>query len=463
VELTIAGNDSPEFDCPKCGCRIRYAPRRPAVPNDDDDAEDLSSRLYSDLEAANHARRQRKTTLIMVLSLLGSFAAMFVVVVLLALRTSGKIAQGPVVVSVPTSRGNNLLPRKNENDTPKPTVPSSGGHESRMDEPPNSPVEPPGREAAFPENSRGNGEAIPTAGKGNSDKPAANKNESDKPEVEDANKRPTLDDPANDAAKRGNAEFKSKLEILQFRLRTDVRSTSDEILASARDLAMIEKIGKPAACRELCRAIIRDDGKQTAVAGALREINESLHRPVLAMLRNDDFNSRLAAVRDILQLSEDDARDAAFGVLLHFKQQILQNARRYGSKIDYPAIADAGVVVEALFATCRDKEELRQKLQPWLQKDPNWHVRAVAARYYGQVEKSPEAAVRVLIKQLNALQSVKHPQRDELCIAIIESLKEMGAQAKSAVRDLRDRAEKDPSPKVRETADEARRAIENAS
>jgi HEAT repeat protein len=285
----------------------------------------------------------------------------------------------------------------------------------------------------------------------NSAMPAEIDSEKVEPE-EKAKEPPTETDPA----------LKSKVDSLRICLRPESKATKDEIISRAREAAAFEKGGKLAACRELCNAQVSGDRrKEQAAADALSEINKPLQKLIGDMLKDDDINVRMTALKDLAQLGDDDAREAALPVLKHFKSQILRDAKRkYRGKFDYAANPEAGVVIDVMFAIVKNKEDLGQYLRTQLTTDSNGYVRAAAARHYPQTE-NPTTAVSVLKSTLNNLIKLKGTQRDEACVAIIQSLGGFGSKAKEALAAL-DQAKNDGSKRVREAASEAAESIKSS-
>jgi hypothetical protein len=415
-------------------------------PDSTETANDsLRQRLYSDLEAAQHARRQRRIALVVVLGLLGSFSALMIVVVVLwnLPARDPPSAKNKTTRKSPVTRDSGPVALQQQSD-PMPherqKIPEHRNYTELRDEP------------AQPVPAEGGGQVKQAATAGEEKKPGGSgREELKKPQTNEA--------PPKDLNPDSAAAIKNKLAALHSKLRPDAKASEEEILATASELAALGKQGKLAACTELCDAQLSGDKRMDQIAAeVLRKINKPLYDPIRSMLKNDDFKSRLDSVREICQLSEEDARQAAFKVLLHFKRQDLQYPRKFGAKVDYPAIAEAGLVIEALFTVAANKEDLRGYLKDWMLEDSNWYVRVVSARHYPETDK-PNNTVPVLRNYLARLRKITHPQRDELCLTIIQSLSTIGPRAKDAVQVLKEFATNGGSSRVREAATDALSAI----
>jgi HEAT repeat protein len=433
--------------CPSCGCSIRSA-LRTQVDHDDDNPSETPGqsgvhRLYSDLEAEQNARRQRRWTLFVVLGVMGAIGMTGVLILVFALaRTapkSGSIA-AHTAPGAPPNHDKPFEPRKKnlrEKDKNLPPKPPPAVQNAELperedvqvgDEP--RPIEREDRKPA----------KLPA------DKPA---DKQDKQNLPDAPQTQEQKDQPDD-----EKEFKEKKNALQAMLRTQTRAPKDEILKASKALASLSRKGKSAASRELCDALVRDHPTlDQAAAEALAVINEPLRNCVIQMLVDKDYRNRVSGVEDLGQLADESVPEAAVNVLDSFLTKLQQNPRLLGAPQNYVKNVDAAKVVNSLTAVTRNKRESGDFLKLWLKnrlrKDLNPIVRATAAANYVAVE-TPGNAVPVFRECLRR-------EKDEgVLVTVIKSLATLGKDAKPAAKELKDMSNVSQSKPVR---DEATRAL----
>jgi hypothetical protein len=238
-----------------------------------------------------------------------------------------------------------------------------------------------------------------------------------------------------------------------------VRELSDKALKRGRTadrVRALEDLGKlgpkaKGASRTLC-ALLLDNQVEVALAAtlALKEVNPDLHRVVMLLLRDSEYDTRIGALSELGKMKE--AGAPAIPLILNFKEAILQYPQTLKNVPPYEKNPAGALVLDVLASVAPKDKAWTTQVALWLRNDKNIWVRAKAASLLTQIEEG-KAAAELLAKRLEI------EQDQTVLSAIVLALGQLGSDAKVAEKKLALMASVNPSAAMREACEQALRRI----